>query len=57
MGSRSRRYQRSLRRHRRFLQSYRDPCGVVAIHEAIGGRAAADAATPIVVRLVKHHKT
>ena len=34
-----------------------DPCGVVAISEAIGGRAVADAATPIVVRLAKHHKT
>ena len=29
----------------------------VAIPEAIGGRTVADAATPIVVRLAKHHKT
>ena len=34
-----------------------DPCGVVAIPEAIGGRAVANAATPIVARLAKHHKT
>ena len=34
-----------------------DPCGVVAIPEAIGGPADADAATPIVARLAKHHKT
>ena len=34
-----------------------DPCGVVAIPEAIGGRAVADAATPIVARLAKHQKT
>ena len=34
-----------------------DPCGVVAIPEAIGGRAVADASTPIVARLAKHHKT
>ena len=34
-----------------------DPCCVVAIPEAIGGRAVADAATPIVARLAKHHKT
>ena len=34
-----------------------DPCGVVAIPEAIGGRAVVDAATPIVARLAKHHKT
>ena len=34
-----------------------DPCGVVAIPEAIGGRAVTDAATPIVARLAKHHKT
>ena len=34
-----------------------DPCGVVAIPEAIGGRAVADAATPIFARLAKHHKT
>ena len=64
MESRSRRYRRSLRRHRRFLWSYHrflrvnaDPCGVFAIPEAIGGRAVADAATPIVARLAKHHKT
>ena len=34
-----------------------DPCGVVAIPEAIGGRAGTDAATSIVARLAKHHKT
>ena len=34
-----------------------DPCGVVAIPEAIGGRAVADTATPIVARLAKHHTT
>ena len=34
-----------------------DPCGVVAIPEAIGGLTVADAATPIVARLAKHHKT
>ena len=34
-----------------------DPCGVVAIPEAIGGRAVTYAATPIVARLAKHHKT
>ena len=34
-----------------------DFCGVIAIPEAIGGRAGADAATAIVVRLAKHHKT
>ena len=34
-----------------------DSCCVVAIPEAIGGRAVADAATPIVARLAKHHKT
>ena len=33
------------------------PCGVVATTEAIGGRAVADVATPIVARLAKHHKT
>ena len=57
MGSRSLHYRRSLRRHRRFLRSYRHPCRVVAILEAIGGRAVADAVTPIVARLAKHHKT
>ena len=57
MGSDSRRYRRSLWRHRRFLRSFADPCGVVAIPEAIGGRTVADAATPIVARLAKHHKT
>ena len=34
-----------------------DFCGVIAIPEAVGGRAGADAATPIVARLAKHHKT
>ena len=34
-----------------------DPCGVVAIPEVTGSRAVADAATPIVARLAKHHKT
>ena len=34
-----------------------DPCGVDAIPEAICGRAVADAATLIVARLAKHHKT
>ena len=32
-------------------------CGVTAIPEAIGGRAGADAVTPIVAQLAKHHKT
>ena len=71
MGSHSRRYRRSLRRHRQYLRSYhrflrsyrrslrrcRDPWGVVAIPEAIGDRTGADAATSIVARLAKHHKT
>ena len=71
MGSRSQRYRRSLQCHRWFLRSYRlflrsyrrslwrcrDPWGVVAIPEAIGGSAVIDAATPIVAQLVKHHKT
>ena len=50
MGSRSRRYRRSLWRHRRFLRSYRrslrrcrDPWG--------------DRRSPIVAWLAKHHKT
>ena len=34
-----------------------DFCGVIAIPEAIDGRAGTDAATPIVARLAKHHKT
>ena len=34
-----------------------DPCGVVTIPKAIGGRTDAGAATPIVARLAKHHKT
>ena len=34
-----------------------DPCGIVAISEAIGGSAVADAATQIVTRIAKHHKT
>ena len=34
-----------------------DPFGVVAIPEAIGGRAVADATTPIVTRVAKHQKT
>ena len=34
-----------------------DPCGVVAIPMAIDGRMDAGAATPIVARLAKHHKT
>ena len=34
-----------------------DFCGVIPIPEAIDGRAGTDAATPIVVRLAKHHKT
>ena len=52
MGSCSRRHRPSLQRHRRFLWSYRrslrrchDPCAV-AIPES----------TPIVARLIKHHK-
>ena len=55
MGSRSHRYRRSLWHHRRFLRSYRrslwhcrDPCS--------DQRPRADAATPIVARLAKHHK-
>ena len=34
-----------------------DPCGVVAIPDSIGSSAVADAATSIVARLAKHHKT
>ena len=34
-----------------------DFCGVIAIPEAIDGRAGTDAATQIVARLAKHHKT
>ena len=34
-----------------------DFCGVIAIPEVIDGRASTDAATPIVARLAKHHKT
>ena len=34
-----------------------DFCGVIAIPEAIDGRVGTDAATPIVARLAKHHKT
>ena len=34
-----------------------DPCGVGAIPEAIGSCVVTDAATPIVARLAKHHKT
>ena len=34
-----------------------DRCGVVAIPEAIGAAPGADAATLIVARLAKHHKT
>ena len=34
-----------------------DFCEVIAIPEAIDGRAGTDAATPIVARLAKHHKT
>ena len=34
-----------------------DPCSVVMIHEVIGGRAVVDAATPVIARLAKHHKT
>ena len=34
-----------------------DFCGVIAIPEAIDGRAGTDAATPIVARLAKQHKT
>ena len=34
-----------------------DFCGVIAIPEAIDGHAGTYAATPIVARLAKHHKT
>ena len=63
MGSLSRRYRRSLQGHRQFLRSYcrslrhcRDPCGVVAIPEAIGVGVVADSAMPIVLQLTKHRE-
>ena len=34
-----------------------NPCGVVAIPEAIGGCAVTDAVMMIVARLAKHHET
>ena len=40
-----------------FCRVIADPCGVVAISDAIGGYAVADAAMPIVARITKHHKT
>ena len=57
MGSCSRRYRRSLRRHHGFLRSYRR--SLRRCHDPLGdgARAVADAATPIVARLAKHHKT
>ena len=51
MGSRSRRYRRSLRRHRRFLWSYRQ--FLRSYRDLWGNRRA----TLIVARLAKHHKT
>ena len=48
MGSRSRRYRRSLQCHRQFLRSY---C------QSLSQSAVADAATPIIERLAKHRKT
>ena len=39
-----------------FWEVIADPCSLVAIPEAIGGRAVADAAPPIVGRHAKHHK-
>ena len=40
-----------------FCRVFADPFGVVAIPEAIGGRAVVDAAIPIVARLTKQRKT
>ena len=74
MGSRLRRYRRSMRHHRWFMRSYRQflrsyrqflrsysrslrRCRDLPIPEAIGGRAVADAAMPIIAQLAKHHKT
>ena len=60
MGSRSRRYRRSLRRHRRFLLSYcrfLRSCRRSLQRWRDRRNAGADAATPFVARLAKHHKT
>ena len=48
MGSRLRRYRRSLRRHRWFQRSYR---------RSLRRSVAARSPMPIVARLAKHHKT
>ena len=48
MGSLSRQYQRSLRHHRRFLQSYR---------RSLRRSAVANMAMPIVARLTEYRKT
>ena len=53
MGSRSRRYRRSLRRHRRFLLSYRR--FLRSYRRSL--RRSAAAPSPIVARLAKHNKT
>ena len=34
-----------------------DPCGPAALSRSLRRSAAADAATPVVARLAKHHKT
>ena len=55
MGSLSWRYRRSLQRHRRFLRSYRR--SLPRYRRSLRRSAVADAATPIVARLAKQHKT
>ena len=57
MGSRSRRYQRSLQCHCRFLRSYRRSLRPAVLSRSLRRSAAADAATPIVAQLAKHYKT
>ena len=62
MGSRSRRYRRSLRRHRRFLRSHRRYLrsyrrSLRRCWDPWGDDRDPDATTPIVSRLAKHHKT
>ena len=40
-----------------FCRVIASPFGIVVVPETIGGHAVADAATPIVVRRAKRHKT
>ena len=40
-----------------FCRVIADPCGPAALTRSLRRSAAADAATPIVARLAKHHKT